>query len=92
MNTGVKNMNRKIFEEYYNVNFSVDKSIASKLPKWAVERMIDLDKIGNYSYMMKPFEEDENQEYVQGYADSLNELKWQLAQYKKDHSRYGIDY
>lgn len=26
-------MNRKIFEEYYNVNFSVDKSIASKLPK-----------------------------------------------------------
>nr|DAP16432.1 MAG TPA: hypothetical protein [Caudoviricetes sp.] len=54
--------------------------------------MIDLDKNGNYSYMMKALESDENQEYVQGYADSLNELKWQLAQYKKDHSRYGIDY
>lgn len=77
--------------------FRVDKSIANKLAKWAAERMIDLDKIGldknaKYSYMMKPLEEDENQEYVQGYADSLNELKWQLAQYKKDHSRYGIDY
>lgn len=77
--------------------FRVDKSIANKLAKWAAERMIDLDKIeldknAKYSYMMKPLEEDENQEYVQGYADSLNELKWQLAQYKKDHSRYGIDY
>lgn len=72
--------------------FSVDKSIASKLPKWAAERMIDLDRNGNYSYMMKALESDENQAYVQGYADSLNELKWQLAQYKKDHSRYGIDY
>lgn len=34
---------------------NVDKSIASKLPKWATERMIDLDKIGNYFYMMKQF-------------------------------------
>lgn len=72
--------------------FRVDKSIASKLPKWAANRMIDLDKIGNYSYMMEPLEEDENQECVQGYADSLSELKWQLVQYKKDHSRFGIDY
>ena len=42
--------------------------------------------------MMKPLEEDENQEYVQGYADSLSELKWQLAQYRKDYSRFAIDY
>lgn len=77
--------------------FSVDKSITKKLPKWAVERMIDLDKFeldknAKYSYMMKPLEEDENQEYVQGYADTLSELKWQLAQYKKDYSRFAIDY
>lgn len=72
--------------------FKVDKSIASKLPKWATERMIDLDKNGNYSYMMKPFDDDPNKNEVQGYADSLSELKWQLAQYKKDYSRYGIDY
>lgn len=72
--------------------FSVDKSIASKLPKWATERMIDLDKNGNYSYMMKPFDDDTNKNEVQGYADNLSELKWQLAQYKKDHNRYGIDY
>lgn len=77
--------------------FSVDKSIANKLPKWAVERMIDLDKIEldkntKYSYMMKSLEEDENQEYVQGYADTLNELKWQLAQYMKDYRRFAIDY
>lgn len=77
--------------------FRVDKSVANKLAKWAAERMIDLDKIeldknAKYSYMMKPLEKDENQEYVQGYADSLSELKWQLAQYKKDYSRFGIDY
>lgn len=72
--------------------FNVDKIIASKLPKWAAERMIDLDKNGNYSYMMIPFDDDSNKNNVQGYADNLSELKWQLAQYKKDYSRYGIDY
>lgn len=77
--------------------FKVDKSVANKLAKWAAERMIDLDKIdldknAKYSYMMKPLEDDENQNEVQGYADSLSELKWQLAQYKKNYSRYGIDY
>lgn len=77
--------------------FKVDKSVANKLTKWAAERMIDLDKIdldknAKYSYIMKPLEDDENQNEVQGYADSLSELKWQLAQYKKDYSRYGIDY
>lgn len=77
--------------------FKVDKSVVNKLAKWAAERMIDLDKIdldknAKYSYIMKPLEDDENQNEVQGYADSLSELKWQLAQYKKDYSRYGIDY
>lgn len=77
--------------------FRVDKSISNKLPKWAAKRMIDLDKIeldknAKYSYMMKPLEEDENQECVQGYADTLSELKWQLAQYRKDYSRFAIDY
>lgn len=77
--------------------FRVDKNIANKLPKWATERMIDLDKVGyvnnaKYSYMMKPFDDDPNKDEVQGYADSLSELKWQLAQYKKDYSRYGINY
>lgn len=75
----------------------VDPALLNKLPSWCHNNVIELSlfKTGrdaNYHAILKPLDGDMNKEDVTFNADSLQELKWELIQYRKNFSRYGIDY
>lgn len=77
---------------------TVDKKILEKLPKWVqkceIYELSVYKEYGETNYMMllKSFADDEIQDNVFFNANSLAELKWQLAAYRKDRRRYGYDY
>lgn len=80
--------------------FIGDKDVLAKLPNWCIPHMIYVDFWPNswaskYEASMKPLPGDpriEEAGNVSFYADTLTELKDQLAYYKEDFSRLNYDY
>jgi hypothetical protein len=99
-------MNKIIDGKEYKIwEGDIDSKWISRLPKWAQERALALDRFqswGSNCYHMiivrlpedKRVFNDKNDKGGDVFfsADNLKELKWELAYYKSDFARFGYDY
>lgn len=92
-------------KEYEISEGDIDGKWISRLPKWAQQRALTLDRFqswGSNCYHMiiarlpedKRVFNDNNDKSGEVFfsADNLEELKWELACYRSDFVRFGYDY
>lgn len=92
-------------KEYELSDGDIDGKWITRLPKWAQERTLALDRFqswGSNCYHMvivrlkndKRTFNDKNDKSGEVFfsADNLEELKWELAYYKSNFARFGYDY